>query len=462
MYMNQMSEKSVHLSGNALFKYSAGIFFVSVFAFSLVAWSRMGKASSNNHFAYLAQNWLQGQLNMTGRPPHGNDWARVTILHLKNSEKLKGRFVGSGKNKKFKTTRGRLVKVSNQDIGRVSYKWYVSFPPAPALLMLPFVKAFGINANDVILTIILSGITLVFFFLVLIESRVKGYHERSLNESLFLTSVLGFGTVYFFSSVRGEVWFTAHITGLFFLTVFLWSFFRKNHLLAGIALGFAFLSRTPMLFAGLLYPFSMYQENGISKWKEDLQKLILFSIPVIISILLAVVHNYLRFDNAFEFGHNYLNIRWQGRIQKYGLFNYEYLSRNLSVALTLLPRITFSKPWIQISPHGMALWITTPVFFYLFKSDLKKRFVIPMLVVSGIMAVMVLSYQNSGFVQFGYRFSLDFTVFLLLIMAFSRFKFTKLFYTLAILGMLINLFGAVTFSRFMMFYPRGSFLFFTT
>ena len=50
-------------------------------------------------------------------------------------------------------------------------------------------------------------------------------------------------------------------------------------------------------------------------------------------------HNYARFENPFEFGHKFLNVQWQERILRFGLFNYHFLSRNLAAALVLLPRI---------------------------------------------------------------------------------------------------------------------------
>jgi hypothetical protein len=35
-----------------------------------------------------------------------------------------------------------------------------------------------------------------------------------------------------------------------------------------------------------------------------------------------------------------------------GLASYHYLSRNLTVAFTLLPELLPRAPWIQISGHG--------------------------------------------------------------------------------------------------------------
>ena len=55
--------------------------------------------------------------------------------------------------------------------------------------------------------------------------------------------------------------------------------------------------------------------------------------------LALAAYNYARFQNPFEFGHQFLHVQWQERMFRFGLFNYHFLSRNLAAALVLLPRI---------------------------------------------------------------------------------------------------------------------------
>jgi len=61
-------------------------------------------------------------------------------------------------------------------------------------------------------------------------------------------------------------------------------------------------------------------------------------------------------------------------------------------------------------------------------------------------------YQNSGWFQFGYRFIMDYLPFLMLLLALDEKRKGLLFYGLVTLGILVNLFGAVTFIRFPQFY----------
>ena len=58
-----------------------------------------------------------------------------------------------------------------------------------------------------------------------------------------------------------------------------------------------------------------------------------------------------------------------------------------------------------------------------------------------------LLYMNSGWVQFGYRFALDYMVFLIMLIAIGGRPFGRVAKTLIVIGIAINLFGAITFDR---------------
>src|SRR5512141_2751546 len=78
---------------------------------ALFSGARLAPQSRAPHFIYQADAWLHGQLHLRVPPPDDNDWARV------------------------------------QD------RWYVSFPPGPALLMLPGVAIWGFQYDDVSFTV---------------------------------------------------------------------------------------------------------------------------------------------------------------------------------------------------------------------------------------------------------------------------------------------------------------------
>ncbi len=438
------------------------IFCTTFGIFSLVSYKRIFHSSSNNHYAYMADSWLEGRLDLVHQPPHGNDWARVDILQLQNGKTLKGTWFRSKGKGVFRTLDGKLHQLASRAVKKRTYLHYVSFPPLPAVLMLPLVAKWGINFNDVLFTVFFAALNAVLLWFLLIKLREKKIITRTDGELVSLITLFCFGTVYFFSAVRGEVWYTAHIIGITFLLLYLLALYSERWFWAGLALAAAFATRPAMSLSGFIFLWYIYKKYKDRDWKEAIFSLVRFAIPVLIIVGLVSWHNWLRFKNPFEFGHSYLNIRWKYRMEKYGLFSVEYLSRNLAVALTLLPRFKFSWPFVQISPHGMALWLTTPLLFKVFWQKFSNRHFIPLAVSAGMIFFFVLCYQNSGFVQFGYRFSLDFTPLAILLLALASEKYGRAFYLLLGYSVLVNLFGAITFGRYHQFYPPGSFIFFVS
>jgi hypothetical protein len=178
----------------------------------------------------------------------------------------------------------------------------------------------------------------------------------------------------------------------------------------------------------------------------------LFSLPILAIGAVAMALNEARFDDPFEFGHRYLQIKWRGRIEKWGLFNYHYLGRNLAVFLASLPWLTASAPYVQISRHGLALWVTTPGLLLALWPKRTSPLLAALFVAAAPVALLNLMYQNSGWIQFGYRFALDYLPLLFVALALGRRRFGAGFILLFVVALGINAFGAVTFDRAWRFY----------
>ena len=71
-------------------------------------------------------------------------------------------------------------------------------------------------------------------------------------------------------------------------------------------------------------------------------------------------------------------------------------------------------------------------------------------------ALCTLLYQNTGWVQFGYRFSLDYLPLVLVLVTLSQRRFGSLFLGCAAFAVLVNTFGAVTFDRYGQFYDTDT------
>ncbi|HEY3354419.1 MAG TPA: hypothetical protein VGQ83_14300 [Polyangia bacterium] len=435
---------------------------------------RLARHSSDNHFVYLADSLLHGRLDMRVNPPHDNDWARVDELTLRDGRKVRGAFLRvGGAQDRFRTTRGQVLTLPASAIAARQHRTYVSFPPLPAVLMMPFVAIFGMAFNDVLFTILLAALAPALLFVLLRRLRESGLSARTAVDDLWLTALFGLGTVFYYCSVIGQVWYTAHVVTVLCALGYTWcALDARSPWGAGLFLGLAFLARGPtplFMFPLFLWeavrtsPRAVAQGDSVRAvlasvdWQQAAGKLVRFTVPVALLGAAAAAFNYARFDALTEFGHTYLNVRWTGRIQRWGLFNYHFLSRNLAAWFVLTPRILSKAPYLQVSWHGMSIFLTTPAFILLLWPKLRSRLHWPLwLTILPIFAVQAL-YQNDGWVQFGYRFSLDFVVFLMLLLALGGRKVGWTMRTLILIGIAVNLFGAISFGRMPHFYYDGFF-----
>lgn len=375
--------------------------------------SRLKGPSTQPHFLYQADAFLHGQLAIRAeKPPTDNDWVRF--------EK----------------------------------KIFVSFPPFPAVVVAPLVAIWGVKAWDSLFWSILAGLGPALLFVLLRRMRELGVAERTQRDDLLLTGLFAFGTVFFYVAVQGTVWFAAHVVAVPLTALFVLFSLRAAHpFWAGLLLGCAFMTRTSTLLLGLFFAFEAWS-SAERDFRVLAKKIALFSAPLLAIGLIAMAMNDARFHDPFEFGHSLLEIRWRGRIEKWGLFNYHYLGRNLAVMLASLPWLTSTAPYLMISRHGLALWVTTPNFFYLFWPKRTSSTLIGLGVAAGAVALLDLLYQNSGWIQFGYRFSLDYAVLLFAMLAVGGHRFGKRFVALALIAVVINTFGAITFDRAHRYYDK--------
>jgi hypothetical protein len=148
-------------------------------------------------------------------------------------------------------------------------------------------------------------------------------------------------------------------------------------------------------------------------------------------------------------GYRYLDVAWQPRIEKWGLFSYHYFARNLGVVLTSLPYTGDPRAVVpfQINAHGLALWFTSPFYLWLIWPKTTTRPHHALWITVACVALPSLFYQNSGWVQFGYRFSNDYAVFLFALLALGGRPFGRVFTAAACWAVIVNAFGATSFNR---------------
>jgi hypothetical protein len=349
------------------------------------------------------------------------------------------------------------------DFSRFEDKWYVPFPSFPALLLVPLVLVAGSaeNVADGRFFLFLAGIAPAVLFLALEKLARRGRSERSERENATLALLFAFGSVYFFSAVQGTVWYAAHVVAAGLAAFYLlFALDAERPLLAGAMLALGFATRTPLLFAVPLFLFELVRvclpDGAALAPRAALRALdrprfvkafALFVLPIALVFALTLVLNAARFGDPFEVGYRYLEVAWRARIEKWGLFSYHYLGRNLGVVLTSLPWVGDADVPFRVSAHGLALWVTTPMYLWLLWP---KRTLAPHLALATTaiaVALPSLFYQNSGWVQFGYRFSNDYAVFLFALFAVGGRRIGIAFAALGTWAVVVNALGAATFNR---------------
>ncbi|HEY6460258.1 MAG TPA: hypothetical protein VIY73_08900, partial [Polyangiaceae bacterium] len=399
--------------------------------------SRLVQHTQYNHYALLADAWLHGRQFLAGGPP---------------SYALNNDFVSFGG------------------------KTYISFPALPAILMLPFVKLSGSaeDFRDGQFVIWLAGLAGPLLFIVLEKLRRTDRSPRSERQNVILALLFAFGSVYFFTAVEGTVWFAAMVVAVDASALYvLFALDAERPVLAGSMIACLYLSRPTAIWIALLFALealrvSRSDASPGAAWRQRVdwarlaRRYAVFSVPIFAALGFVAWTNWTRYGrpSPVYFDHEYLTVAWHARMLRWGMFNYHFLAKNLGVSLTSLPwlpsadaRHGFGAPF-KVNEHGLALWFTTPLYFWLLwprfdgPNAARRRWLYVVAACSAALpATMDLLYQNSGWRQFGYRFSNDYAVLLFVMLAAGARPMRWLFGVAATWSVAWNLFGAVTFDK---------------
>jgi len=317
-------------------------------------------------------------------------------------------------------------------------KYYVAEPPLPSLLMLPLVARWGAQTNDVIFTLGLGALNAVLVFLVLSRYRERGDLALTEKEILWMVAFFAFGTIHFYMSLRGRVWFTNQIAATTMtLVYFFWLVDAKHPILAGLFSGLAATSRATLALGALLYPLLYLKKRDSGSEGSQLKNLFLFGLPVVLMGLALMTFNYLRFGNPIEFGYSY--------IVRTPLFGLRYIPDNFYDEYLRLPLFHKVFPYFVFDGRGMSFFIAMPGFLMLFLMRRFSRRMGAFLLVALSIAFLLLTYQAAGFIQFGPRYTLDFIPYLFLFLSMGLRQLNPIAKFLIVLSIVHNSWGALIF-----------------
>jgi hypothetical protein len=327
---------------------------------------------------------------------------------------------------------------------------YLPFGPFPAVLLVPFLLLINVGMPMVLVGYVFSAINVVLFYHVLSAAGIS-------DERRHWATLLYFcGTPYLSVMLVGISTYLAHVIVTTFLLLSIREALgRRRGLLVGLYLGLAAAARLTALFSLPFFILMLWhQRTSNEKQNAPAVQLPALIVGLLAPLLLVCWYNYARFGNPMEtgFGKAVLYSDVLDKARSVGLFSFAHIPKNLFMMLFQGPEpvggdgaAVLRFPYIVPSRWGMGLFFTSPALVYIFRAPRADRLVRACWLATLATIVPLITYYGIGYVQFGYRYALDFMPFLILLAALGLpSPMTARGRALVALSVAINLWGAVT------------------
>ncbi|OGE26700.1 hypothetical protein A3C26_01045 [Candidatus Daviesbacteria bacterium RIFCSPHIGHO2_02_FULL_39_12] len=326
---------------------------------------------------------------------------------------------------------GRLYLVNptwTSDLSIWHDKKYVYWGPTPVLFILPLVALFGVNLSDALYTSAAGFLSVFFVYLILNELNKLNISRLSEIKKILICLFFAFGTVHYYLSVNGGIWFTSQIfstmyafVAIFFLLRYLTYQNLSNLLLSSIFFNLAAFGRNTFIFYLPLFIILIVYK------RFNLKHLVLFSLILFIFLSANFLYNFLRFGSIFETGHSIHQVALKFAADKasYGTINPIYIPKNFKYMFLNFAQPTDKFPFFKFDQDGNSIFFTSSLFLLLFLL-IKKQFwkeklckILNIFCLIGIFGsiTFLLNYFSTGWIQLGYRYLLDVIPLMLLLIA---------------------------------------------
>jgi len=373
------------------------LFFTFVFSIIVYFFTSAGKTPFD-YFTRLSDSFLQGKFYLTENPPWLNELIPGTVG-----------------------------------------KYYIAYPPMPAIVALPFRLVFKNNFNQEYLSQILGA------GIVILSMMISWALKKDKKLLIWVGLLTGFGNIMWFLSATGSSWYLGQITAAFFLTAaILEAVTRKRPFSIGVFLGAAYLARLQIILAFPVFLLFLFDKK---KWFKNYFKLGVGMLPF---ILFNFYYNFVRFGTIFDKGYYLIPGVLKEPWYKNGILNLSYIPENLRVIFASFPKFQKTFPFVTPSWGGLSIWITTPSFIYALSARIKERVIQFSWLSIVLISLVIFSHGTTGFTQFGYRFAVDFYPILIFLVikgvAITGVKWHH--WLLLTLSILVNLWGVLWINKF--------------
>jgi hypothetical protein len=327
---------------------------------------------------------------------------------------------------------------------------YLPFGPLAAIALIPFLPLIKLGYQPGLVSIIFTLVNVWLLNRILIKIGLM-FDKRKWILLLFFG-----GTVYLSVAATMLSWYFSHIVATFCMLVAIsGSFYNHKPVVIGFFVGLAAATRLSLIFSLPFFLMFYWKNQFFIKdnlfWKKLLKTIIPIIIGVSIPLFTVLVYNFARFGNPLETGYGItiLGSKELEVARSYGLFSLFHIPRNLFFLMLQgplpFPEINsplFRFPFIKPSPLGMGILFTSPALIFALKRKKNDHLVRNSWFGLGFVLIPLMTHFGTGWVQFGFRYSLDFMPFLIVIVSCKLSNIMgNIERSLIVVSVLINLWG---------------------
>ena len=235
------------------------------------------------------------------------------------------------------------------------------------------------------------------------------------NTDYLLASLGAFGTLLFTQSIAGNFYYLAQVEAMLltFVALIEWQGRRRPWLIAA-SIGLAALARPTLLVAALPMGVVLLMDS-----KDRIRAAAAFLAPIGGALLLTGWWNYVRFGSPLETGYGLSSVSASlAQLRSQGIFSLSHLPANLALFVGGGFNIEQKLPYMAPSTAGHSILLTTPALLVAVGASIRNKTNLVLWAAAGAVAIPVFLYYGGGGADtYGYRYALDFTPFLLALVA---------------------------------------------
>lgn len=311
--------------------------------------------------------------------------------------------------------------VSTYDLSHYQGKWYLPWGILPALLLVPVQSIMHRYIPTIYLSLLSASVNVVLVWFLLKRLQREFFPLFTLRNRIVVLLFFSFGTTHFYVGTLGSVWHVSQMVSSAISTLSIYIILKKRRTtmdyFAAVTLSGVQLLGRPTNVLTVLIPLTLYIFDKYHALRSV--RILLFGIPLGLAMILFFTYNYVRFRNPFEYGYSFIaEAPYLAAIRtENGVFSLANASINAWHMLFEIPRFTL-YPRINLAFNliGNSIFFLSPPLLFAFLASPFTRgkkltpdpYKTSLWVTTVGMAIPILFYYSSGWMQFGYRYSLDF------------------------------------------------------